>query len=455
LSAILIAGGRLIDPARDIDGAFDLLIADGRIVASKPAGMLAAPDGAATIDARGCWVVPGLVDAHVHLRDPGYPRKETIASGLRAAAAGGFTTVAAMANTSPVNDTPDVTRYMLEQARSVRAARLVPVSAVTKGLGGRELVDFAAMIEAGARLFSDDGLPIDDAALLAEALEQTGRLGYVVSLHEEDRVIAGEWTMHEGEVARQLGVRGMPAAAESGRVVRDIAVALRAGAPLHLAHLSTAASLEAVRCARRNGVAVTCEAAPHHLTLDEEAVLRLGPDAKMNPPLRGRQDVQALRAAIADGTIDMIATDHAPHDAESKQLGALAHCFADGCSRTLSAEEGQALGLASNGVVGLETAVGLAIRLVDEGLITPRRLVELMALNPARLLRAEAGTLAAGAAADVTVIDPGREWQVAPAKFLSRSRNTPFAGMHLKGRAMMTLVGGEIVYDGRVVNGAR
>ena len=450
MSRIVLRGGRLIDPAREIDERCDLLIDQGVVEAIEPPGRLGEVEGAAVIEAAGCWVVPGLVDPHVHLRDPGFPEKETIASGLRAAAAGGFCTVAAMANTSPVNDRPEVTRYMLEQAAAVRATRLAPVSAVTRGLGGRETVDFAAMAEAGVRLFSDDGIPIDEQAVLAQAMEQVAKLGFAISLHEEDRALTGGGAVNAGEISKRLGVAGAPATAETERIRRDLALAIGAGAPVHIAHVSTARSVDLIRAARRQGAQVTCEATPHHFTLDDRAVLRWGPNAKMAPPLRAARDVEAVVAAIADGTIDMIATDHAPHDPHSKRMERLAELFSaeHDCGR-LGESDGTALTEAANGVVGLETALGLALALVHRGAIGPARMVELMALGGARLLRIEGGTLEEGARADVTLIDPNMEWTVEPAKFISRSRNSPFAGRRLKGRAILTIVAGDVVYDGR------
>jgi dihydroorotase len=449
-SRILLRGGRLIDPAHQIDDNRDVLLAKGKVEAVEPPGRLGQQEGAAVIEAAGCWVVPGLVDPHVHLRDPGFPEKETIASGLRAAAAGGFAAVAAMANTLPVNDNPEVTRYMLARAAEVHAARLVPVSAVTRGLGGREMVDFAAMVEAGARLFSDDGIPIDDQSVLAGAMEQVARLGFAISLHEEDRALTASGAVNAGEVSKRLGVAGVPAAAETGRVRRDLALAIGAGAPVHIAHVSTALSLDLIRAARKRGAQISCEATPHHFALDDRAVLRWGPNAKMAPPLRSIHDVEAVVAAIADGTIDMIATDHAPHDPHSKRMERLAGFFdpATDCGR-LPEGEAEALTQAANGVVGLETALGLALELVHRGVIGPARMVEMMSLKSAQLLRMDGGTLEEGARADVTLIDPNMEWTVDPEKFVSRSRNSPFAGRKLKGKAIVTIVAGQIVYDGR------
>jgi dihydroorotase len=347
-----------------------------------------------------------------------------------------------------------VTRYMLAQAEAVHAARLVPVSAVTRGLGGRETVDFDAMVAAGAHLFSDDGIPIDDQAVLASAMEQIARLGFAISLHEEDRALTASGAVNAGEVSKRLGVTGVPAAAETERIRRDLALAIGAEAPVHIAHVSTALSLDLIRAARKRGAQLTCEVTPHHFALDDRAVLRWGPDAKMAPPLRSADDVAAVVAAIADGTIDMIATDHAPHDPHSKRMERLAGLFSPehDCGR-LPASEVEALTQAANGVVGLETALGLTLELVHRGVIAASRMVEMMSLKSAQLLRIDGGTLEEGARADITLIDPNMEWTVDPAKFISKSRNSPFAGRRLKGRAILTIVAGEVVFDGRA--GAR
>jgi len=450
MNSMLLRGGRVIDPASGIDGAHDVLVRDGEIEAVELAGSLTPPEGVAIVDVHGCWVVPGFIDAHVHLRDPGFPEKETIASGLRAAAAGGFTAVAAMANTSPVNDSPAITRYMLERAKSAHSARLIPVSAVTRGLRGVELVDFASMIEEGARLFSDDGIPIDDPVILSRTFDEAKRLGYAVSLHEEDRALSCDGALNAGEVSKQLGVSGYTDSAESERVRRDLAIAIGSGAAVHIAHASTAESFDLIRAARRHGADVTCEVTPHHFVLDESAALIWGPNAKMNPPLRSHANLEAVLGAIQDGTADMIASDHAPHDPKSKRMDELAPFFGPGHAVThLAKDLADSFAHAANGVVGLETSLGLTLGLVHRSLIDASRLVQMMSLNPAALLRLDAGTLAVGAIADITVIDPNLEWTVTPEKFLSKSRNTPFAGMRLKGKAVLTIVGGEIVFDGR------
>ncbi len=445
---MLIRGGRVIDPASARDGIFDVLVRDGTIEAIE--GRLPEPEGVTVVDASGLWVVPGLIDPHVHLRDPGFPEKETIASGLRAAAAGGFVAVAAMANTSPVNDTPEITRYMLDRAKAAHSSRLIPVSAVTSGLNGNELVDFAAMVEAGARLFSDDGIPIDNPVILSQALDEAGRVGYAVSLHEEDRDLSRNAALNAGEASKRLGVSGVPVAAESARVRRDLAIAIGSGGAVHVAHASTAESFDLIRAARRHGANVSCEVTPHHFTLSESAALNWGPNAKMSPPLRSREDLAAVRDAIRDGTVDMIATDHAPHDPKSKQMDRLAAFFGPGHQAPrLEPDLAETFAHAANGVVGLETSLGLALDLVHSSLIDASRLVDIMTRNPAKLLRLTSGTLALGAVADITVIDPNLRWTVEPERFKSKSRNTPFAGMQLRGKAALTIVGGEIIYDGR------
>lgn len=448
---LFVIGGVVIDPASGLEGPRDILISGARIAALAPRGALTPGPRADVIAGEGCWVVPGLIDAHSHLRDPGFPHKETIESGLRAAAAGGFVAVAAMANTEPVNDNPEITAYMLARAAEVRAAALIPVGAVTKGLKGLEAADYEALAAAGVRMLSDDGMPVDNPGLLRKALEAAHRLGLAISLHEEDRGLACGGAINAGVVARTLGVPGVPPAAESERVRRDLDLAIKTRAPVHIAHLSAIESIELVRAARRRGAQVTCEATPHHFTLDADAVLEFGSDAKMNPPLREHADVDALRAAIADGTIDIIATDHAPHDPDSKAAAELAGCFGRGHRAwPLRADEARAFTSAANGVIGLQTAVGLAMELVHAGLVGKSRLVELMSVNPARLLRLEGGRLSEGGPADITIIDPNLEWEVDSSEFLSRSRNSPFTNRRLKGRAVCTIVKGNVV--SRLVN---
>ncbi len=441
-------GGLVIDPASGFEGPGDVLVSGARIAAIAPPGALKPAPGADVIAADGCWVVPGLIDVHTHLRDPGFPHKETIESGLRAAAAGGFVAVAAMANTDPVNDRPEITAYMLARAAEVKAAALIAVGAVTRGLKGLEAADYEALAAAGVRMLSDDGMPVDNPGLLTNALDAARRLGLAISLHEEDRDLACGGAINAGGVAQMLGVPAVPPAAESERVRRDLDLALKAAAPVHIAHLSALESIELVHSARQRGANVTCEATPHHFTLDAGAVLEFGADAKMSPPLRERPDVDALRAAIADGTIDMIATDHAPHDPASKAAAELAGCFGRGHREwPLHAEQAHAFTAAANGIIGLQTAVGLTMDLVHAALIGPSRLVELMSLNPARLLKLEGGRLFVGGPADITVINPNLDWAVDAGEFLSRSHNSPFTGRRLKGRAVATIVKGDMVWS--------
>jgi dihydroorotase len=451
VTSLMLKRGRVIDPSSGVDDLCDLIVFNGEIDTLAPVGTVATPEGALVLDCSGMWVVPGLIDPHVHLRDPGFPEKETILSGLQAAAAGGFTAVAAMANTLPVNDSAETTRYMLERAREARRTRLVPVSAVTKGLQGCELVDFDAMIQAGARMFSDDGNPIDDQALLVHAFDEAARTGFAISLHEEERALTAKGAMNAGEGSRRLGATGIPVTAETLRVRRDLALAIGSEAPVHIAHVSTAGAVELIRAAKKRGANVTCEVTPHHFTLDDSAVLVWGPNARMAPPLRNRLDVEVLTDAMADGTIDLIASDHAPHDPASKRINHLGRLFGPGKPVPhLSAYEAETFAQAANGIVGLETTLGLALSLVHRGIISAARMVEMMAVNPARLLRlSENGSLAAGLLADITIIDPNCEWTVEPAMFRSKSRNTPFAGMRLKGQAITTIAGGEVIFDRR------
>jgi dihydroorotase len=447
----MLKGGRVIDPLSNVDDLYDVVVLDGEIQALGPAGTVPTPQGAQVVDCADKWIVPGLIDSHVHLRDPGFPEKETAASGLRAAAAGGFATVAAMANTLPVNDSAQITRYILERARGVKAAQVVPVAAVSKGLQGQQLVDFDEMIQAGARMFSDDGFPIDDPTLLIHAFDEASRTGYAVSLHEEERTLTANGAMNAGEASKLLGVAGIPISAESSRVRRDLALAIGSEAPVHIAHVSCSAAVDLIRAAKKRGANISCEVTPHHFTLDDRAVLTWGPDARMSPPLRSRADVQALLDAIADGTIDMIATDHAPHDPDSKCTTRLSALFGpDKPIPRLSTDHAEIFARAANGIVGLETSLGLSLSLVHGGIISVARMVEMMSVNPARLLRlSDHGCLAIGAPAHITIIDPVFEWTVEPARFRSKSRNTPFAGMKLKGLAMATIVSGELIFDRR------
>jgi dihydroorotase len=420
---VLVKQGRVIDPANGVDAVQDLLVADGRI--ERLGNGLKAPAGAETLDARGKVVCPGFIDIHVHLREPGFEYKETIASGTRAAAAGGFTAVCCMANTYPVNDNGSITDYILAKARTEGVVRVYPIGAVTRGLKGEQLAELAELAEAGCVAFSDDGKPVMNAALYRRAMEYTLPFGTPIISHAEDAHLAAGASMHEGVVSTELGIPGAPGAAEDVMVARDILLAELTGAHVHIAHVSTAGAVRLIRDAKARGVRVTAEVTPHHLVLTDDAVRGYDPNTKMNPPLRTKRDTEALVEALADGTIDCVATDHAPH--------------------ALSEKEGE-FDRAAFGVVGLETAVAILLdRLVRPGLVPLPTLISRLSRDPARLLNLPGGSLAVGAPADVTILDPARELTVDPARFHSRSRNTPFAGWTLTGAPVTTLVNGKVV----------
>lgn len=421
--SLLLRNGRVIDPANGVDRLADVLILDGTV--ERVGAQLDAPAGTEVVDLTGKVVCPGFIDIHVHLREPGFEYKETIATGTRAAAAGGFTAVCCMANTHPVNDNRSITDYILAKARAEGVVRVYPIGAVTRGLKGEELAELAELAEAGCVAFSDDGHPVMNAALYRHAMEYTLPFGMPVISHAEDANLSRGAAMNEGVVSTELGIRGAPPAAEDVMVARDILLAELTGAHVHIAHLSTAGAVRLVRDAKARGVRVTAEAAPHHLALTDEAVRRWDSNTKMNPPLRTKRDAEALAEALADGTIDCVATDHAPH--------------------AVSEKEGE-FDRAAFGVVGLETAVSVLLdRLVHPGLLPLPTLVARLSTDPARLFGLPGGTLAPGTPADVTVLDVDREVTVDPTTFRSRSRNTPFAGVRLRGAPVMTLVGGKVV----------
>ncbi len=427
-----IRGARIIDPGH-YEGAGDIFVVDGKIAAVVPADGAVSHSGASRnfqrdariVDARGRIVTPGLIDLHVHLREPGFEHKETIATGCRAAVCGGFTAVCCMANTRPINDEPGVTRLILARAAEAGLARVYPVAAITKGLDGRLACDYESLKAAGAAAISDDGRPLLDSRMMRRALEDAARLRMPVISHSEDPYLVEGGVMNEGPVARELGVAGIPNAAESIMVLREIALSELTGAPVHIAHVSTRESVRAIRAAKKRGVQVTAETAPHYFVLTDEAVRQHGADAKMNPPLRSEVDRLAVRRGLADGTIDCIATDHAPHAPEEKAVG---------------------LEKAPNGIIGLETAVALSLGLVSEGVLSLSALVMKMSTAPARILGIPSG-LQAGMAADLTLIDPDIEFSIEPSLFKSRSRNSPFVGMKAKGRPVMTMVAGRIVFE--------
>lgn len=419
---LLIKGGRLLDPANTIDDQLDLLLEDGKVVAVGNG--LEAGD-AEVIDATGHLVVPGLIDIHVHLREPGYEYKEDIVSGTRAAVAGGFASVACMPNTDPVNDNKTVTSYILQRAAEAGQANVFPVGAITKGLQGESLSEMGELRDAGCVAVTDDGRPVDDGEIMRRALEYACTFDLPVISHAEDLSVVAGGVMNDGFVATELGLKGIPWVAEDAMVARDVMLAEFTGARLHIAHVSTRGAVEIVRSAQKRGVAVTAEVTPHHFILTEEAVRGYDTNAKMNPPLRSADDVAAVREGLADGTISVIATDHAPHHRDEKNVE---------------------FNIALNGIVGLETALPLTLRLVDEGVLSLSEAIARLTCGPARALGLDRGTLAVGSMADVTIIDPECSWTLQANQLASKSKNTPFDGWSLKGAAAYTLVGGRIVY---------
>jgi len=423
-ASLLLSGGRVIDPANGVDRVADVVLVDGHVQAVG--ANLSAPAGTRTLDVTGLVVTPGFIDSHVHLREPGFEQKETIATGTRAAAAGGFTAIAAMPNTNPPPDAVDAVHEFVRRTVQDARVRIYVIGCITRGRLGQQLAPLEDLAVAGVIAFSDDGDPVEDEGLMRSALEISRRIGRPLFPHEEFRAITAGGCMHDGAAARQLGVKGMPPAAEDDMIARDIELVRQTGGALHIAHISTAGTVNLVRAAKADGLPVTCEVLPHHFLLTDEDVLQHGTAAKMAPPLRTATDVEAMRCGLADGTIDTIATDHAPHTTQEK-----AQPFAE----------------APFGIVGLETAVGLSITtLVEGGRLDLPTLVEKWTWAPARILGLPGGRLSPGDVGDVTVLDPARRWTVDPASFRSSSVNTPFAGVELTGRAVITVVGGSVVY---------
>lgn len=439
METLLLRGGRVIDPATGTDGLLDLLIADGRIAQRmKPTtgrGASQVP-GARVLDVEGALICPGFIDMHVHLREPGHEHKETIESGTRAAAAGGFTSIACMPNTDPWNDSLSVTEYIMTEARRRGVVNVFPIGSISKGGRGEELAEIGDMVRSGIVAASDDGHPVSSSYLMRMALEYTKIFGIPVIDHCEDRSLAASGVMNEGAVSTVLGLRGMPAAAEEIPIARDLDLARLTGGRLHVAHISTRGGIERVRRAKEEGLSVTCEVTPHHLLLSDEAVRESSYDThtKVNPPLRSEADRQALLDALKDGVIDAIATDHAPHHSDEKLME-----YDD----------------APFGLIGLETAVPLLMdRLVAAGTIDINRLVTMLSVNPARILGLDKGSLAVGADADITILDPDLEATVDVSTFRSKSRNSPFDGWRLRGWPVVTIVGGRVIHERTAVGRA-
>lgn len=422
MSSLLIHGGRIVDPSQDLDGSYDLLIEDGAV--AKIDGKIQKPKGAETIDAKGLVVTPGLIDIHVHLREPGQEYKETVRTGTMAAAAGGFTAVACMANTVPVNDSRSVTEHILLEARRAGFARVHPIGAISKGMKGEELAEIGDMVAAGAAAVSDDGLPVMNAELMRRALLYAQHYDIPVIQHAEDLTLTGKGVMHEGEWSTRLGLIGIPGSAEDVMVARDLILTEDTKGRYHVAHLSTARSLDLVRLGRSRGLRVTCEVAPHHLILTDEEVAKTGfsTHCKMKPPLRSERDRAALVEGLVDGTVDCIASDHAPHHRDEKDVE---------------------FDKAPFGILGLETTLSLCLdRFVHAGILSLPRLVELLSTGPARVLGIPGGTLKEGSPADVSIFDLDGEVTIVAAGFRSKSRNTPFDGWKLRGRPVATVVEG-------------
>lgn len=422
--SLLIKGGRVIDPSQNIDESLDIFVDDGKV---KQVGKgLAAPAGAEVIDATGKLVVPGLIDMHVHLRDPGLEYKEDIVSGTRAAVVGGFTSVCCMPNTKPVIDNKTVASYIVSKAKDEGFCNVFPIGCITVGMNGERMSEMGELKEAGCVAVSDDGKPVANAELMRRSLQYAAGMGIMVISHAEELALVGEGVMNEGFTSTEIGLKGIPRVAEDIATARDVLLAEYTGAPLHIAHVSTLGSVEIIRSAKKRGVKVTCETAPHYFTLTDDAVRGYNTNAKMNPPLREAADVAAIKEGLKDGTIDCIATDHAPHHLDEKDI-----------------EFDEAL----NGIIGLGTSLPLSLQLVRDGILTLPQLIEKMSCNPSRILGLNRGTLTEGSIADVTIINPDRQWEVTEESLASKSKNSPFIGWTVTGWAYCTIVAGKIAFQ--------
>ncbi len=426
--SILIKGGRIIDPSQGIDGKGNVLIENGKIKSYPKTTKKYENDlDVKVIDAKGNIVSPGLVDIHVHLREPGFEHKETIRTGCESAAAGGFTSIVCMPNTNPVNDNASVTEYILLKARTEGIVNVFPIGAITKGELGETLAQIGEMYQAGCVGVSDDGMPVMNSKVMRHAMEYVQAFDIPVLSHAEDKDLSGSGVMNEGEVSTQLGLVGIPCASEDVMVSRDITVAELTGSRLHICHVSTAGSVRLIRAAKKRGVKVTAEVTPHHFILTDEAVGRYDTNAKMNPPLRGKKDREAVIEGLKDGTLDAIATDHAPHSEDEKKVE---------------------FDLAPFGIVGLETALPLSLKLVEDGALTINQMISKLTNSPSDVLNLGKGTLKIGDDADVVIFDPEQEITIDRESFHSKSKNSPFDGWKLKGKVNYTIVNGEIVYSG-------
>jgi dihydroorotase len=424
----ILRGGRVIDPAQGLDGISDVLILDGLIADINPHIEIGKDRSTQVreIDAGSKWIVPGLIDMHVHLREPGEEYKETIATGTRAAVAGGFTAVACMPNTHPVNDCASVTQYILEKAREEGACRVFPVGAISRGLEGKNLAEYGELHESGAVAVSDDGRPVMNSLLMRRALEYARTFDLLVISHCEDIDLSAGGLMNEGPISTRLGMRGIPGAAEEVMIARDLFLSQLTGSRIHIAHISTARSVALVREAKAKGIPVTAETAPHYFTLTDELITTFDPVYKVNPPLRSSGDVEAIKAGLADGTIDAIASDHAPHSAVEKDLE---------------------FEFASNGMIGLESSLPLILKLVRDKLLSPVEAVSKISSNPAAILKVPSGSLRKGTPADLTMIDPEAKYTINVNSFASKSRNCPFHGLEVQGRSVLTFFEGRISYS--------